>query len=84
MPAFKNDTQRGGARGFGTQGMASDSGDDYLELDRIDNPQQPRKAFANKQQSVVGAYTADGDSGMGKDPVAKPSSRIMQRTLGDY
>jgi hypothetical protein len=84
MGAFKNDTQRGGPRGFGTQGMSDDSGDDYLALDRVDNPQQPRKAFANGQQSVVGAYTADGDSGMDKDPIAKPSQRIMQRILGDY
>jgi hypothetical protein len=82
MGAFKNDTQRGGARGFGTQGMNSAGGDDYLELDRVDNPQQPRKAFANKQQSVVGAYTGNADA-MDGDPIAKTLPR-MQGTKGDY
>ena len=82
MPAFRNSTQRGGARGFGTQMFNSADGNDELALDRVDNPQQPRKAFA-KGQSVTGAYTADGDSGMDRDPIAKPGPR-MQRTLGDY
>jgi hypothetical protein len=68
--------------GYGAQGLNSADGDDELALDRVDNPQQPRKAFA-KGQSVTGAYTADGDSGMDKDPVSQPSGRIMQRILGD-
>ena len=82
MGAFKNDTQRGGARGFGTQQMNDAEGDDYLALDRVDNPQQPRKAFA-KGQSVTGAYTGNADA-MDGDPIAKPSPRIMQSTKGDY
>jgi hypothetical protein len=60
----------------------SADGNDELALDRVDNPQQPRKAFA-KGQSVTGAYTADGDSAMDKDPISQPSGRIMQRILGD-
>jgi hypothetical protein len=81
MGAFKGNQARG-QKGFGAQGMDDASGDDYLALNRVDNPQQPRKAFA-KGQSVTGAYTADGDSGMDRDPIAKPGPR-MQRTLGDY
>ena len=81
MGAFKGNQARG-QKGFGAQGMDDASGDDYLALNRVDNPQQPRKAFA-KGQSVTGAYTADGDSGMDRDPIAKPGPRT-QRTLGDY
>jgi hypothetical protein len=80
MGAFKNDTQRGGPRGFGKQGMADDSGDDYLELKRDDAPQTSGKVFANKiQRSGVGPY-ADG---MDKDPLTKPGSKT-QLTQGDY
>jgi hypothetical protein len=82
MGAYKGSQGRG-QMGYGAQGMDSASGDDELALDRVDNPQQPRKAFASKQQSVTGAYTADDDSGMDKDPITQPSARIMQRILGD-
>ena len=82
MGAFKGNQARG-QMGFGAQGMDSASGDDELALDRVDNPQQPRKAFANKQQSVVGAYTGNADA-MDGDPIAKPAQRIMQGTKGDY
>jgi hypothetical protein len=81
--AFKNDAQRGGPRGFGKQGMDDAGGDDYLALDRVENPQQPRKAFSKKQQSITGAYTGNADA-MDGDPIAKPSPRIMQSTKGDY
>jgi hypothetical protein len=82
MGAFKGNQARG-QKGFGAQGMDDASGDDYLALNRVDNPQQPRKAFANKQQSVVGAYTGNSDA-MDGDPITKPTPRIMQRTKGDY
>jgi hypothetical protein len=81
MGAFKGSQARG-QKGFGVQGMRDDSGDDYLALDRVDMPQTPRKAFANKRQSVVGAYTGNADA-MDGDPISKPGPR-MQRTLGDY
>jgi hypothetical protein len=81
MGAFKGNQARG-QMGYGAQGMDDDSGDDYLALDRVDNPQQPRKAFA-KGQSVTGAYTGNADA-MDGDPITKPAQRIMQGTKGDY
>jgi hypothetical protein len=78
MGAFKNDTQRGGPRGFGTQGMDSASGDTELELDRVDNPQQPRKAFSNKYQATygIGEYAS---ADMGQDPIARPKTDTGNR-----
>jgi hypothetical protein len=84
MGAFKGSQARG-QKGFGAQGMDSASGDDELALDRVDNPQQPRKAFSSKYQATygVGAYTANDQSAMDKDPIAKPGPR-MQGTKGDF
>jgi hypothetical protein len=82
MGAFKGSQARG-QMGYGSQGMDDASGDGDLGLNRVDNPQQPRKAFANKQQSVVGAYTGNSDA-MDGDPIVKPAQRIMQGTKGDY
>jgi hypothetical protein len=82
MGAFKGNQARG-QKGFGAQGMRDAGGDDYLALNRNDAPQTPRRAFANKQQSVVGAYTGNADA-MDGDPIAKPAQRIMQGTKGDY
>ena len=69
MGAFKGNQARG-QMGYGAQGMDDASGDGDLGLNRVDNPQQPRKAFSSKYQASygIGEYAS---ADMGQDPIAR-------------